>query len=106
MSSDLISCPPIGNHHIQRGDEHKALIIDHKMVKFTPTEYRLLIPLLSGQLVSDANLIREAFNCDASPLARKSMEKHIDNIRGKLYPCGLTIHRITKFGYVLLEAPE
>jgi DNA-binding response OmpR family regulator len=105
IPSDLNPCPPIGDHHIQRSDEHKALIIDHKMGKFTPTEYRLLIPLLNGQPVSDISLIQEAFTCDASPQIRKSMEKHIDNIRSKLHLCGLTIHRITKFGYVLLEAP-
>jgi hypothetical protein len=56
--------------------------------------------------VQDNDLIQKAFTCDATPQMRKSMEKHIDNIRGKLRMCGLTISRVTKHGYVLLEAPD
>jgi DNA-binding winged helix-turn-helix (wHTH) protein len=48
MSSHLVTCSPIGDHHIQRNDAHRTLIVDDKMMKFTPTEYRLLIPLLNG----------------------------------------------------------
>lgn len=104
MPSSLVFCSSIGIHHIQRSDECRILLIDHILVKFTPTEYRLLVPLLSGKAVADTDLVWEAFACDVSPQVCKNIDKHIDKIRSKLHLCGLNIHRVAKYGYLLLAA--
>ena len=101
MSSPLISCLPIGAHTLQRNDETRTLVVDNQVVQFTPTEYRLLLPLLQGQPVSDTELSEAAFSRDIDSLVRQSLEKHIDNIRGKIEHLGLSVYRLRRYGYVL-----
>jgi hypothetical protein len=36
----------IGNHIVKRLDDVRTLLVDNKALKFTPTEYRLLLRLL------------------------------------------------------------
>jgi hypothetical protein len=88
-----------------RNDESKILIVDSLMLKFTPVEYRLLLALLSGQAVADAHLAREAFSCELDRSVQKNLDKHIDKIRAKLQLAGLAVHRVSKYGYVLLAVP-
>lgn len=106
MSSALVSCSPIGTHHLWRSNESRAVIVDSVMIRFTPTQYRLLIPLLNGSPVTDSVLVREALSCDLKVLGRENLEKHIDKIREKLRPSGLNIYRIVDYGYVLLAIPD
>jgi len=106
MSSPLLSCPSIGTHRIQRNDINRVLIVDNIMIRFTPIEYRLLMRLLNAQAESDVELIKAAFGPEAAVSARENIDKHIDKMRSKLLPSGLSIHRVAKYGYVLLAAPE
>jgi DNA-binding response OmpR family regulator len=64
----------------------------------------LLMLLNNAQIVSDNDLIREVFECDISPSVRKGLERHIDKVRAKIRVVGLNVHRVTKLGYVLLDA--
>jgi DNA-binding response OmpR family regulator len=105
MSSALVPCPSIGTHRIQRNDENRILVVDSLMIKFTPIEYRLLLSLLSGQVVADSNLVREALACKLDRSVQKNLDKHIDKMRSKLQLAGLGVHRVTKYGYVLLAIP-
>src|SRR5713226_7971777 len=94
MSYTLISSPPIGHHRVQRNDESSVFVVDSLLVRFTPTEYRLLVPLLEGLPVSDIDLVREAFSCKVDTWVREGLDKHIYKIRSKLRPLGLNVHRI------------
>jgi DNA-binding response OmpR family regulator len=105
MPSALVPCPSIGTHHIHRNDENRILVVDSLMIKFTPIEYRLLLSLLSGQVVADSNLAREALSCEMDRGVQKNLDKHIDKIRSKLRLAGLGVHRVSKYGYVLLAVP-
>lgn len=106
MLSLLAQCPSIGGRQISRNDICRALIIDNAIVKFTPTEYRLIALLLEGRVIADGDLIREVFACDKSHVTLKNLDRHINNIRGKLRLSGLNIHRVAKYGYVLLDSFE
>jgi DNA-binding response OmpR family regulator len=101
MTSPLIRCLPIGGHAIQRNDESRTLIVDNQIVQFTPTECRLLLPLLQGQPLSDTELAQAAFSRGMDSLVRESLDKHIDKIRGKLEPVGLSVYRLRRYGYIL-----
>ncbi len=101
MSSPLIPCPPIGTHTLQRNDETRTVIVDNQVIQLTPTEYRLLLPLLQGQPLSDTDLAQAAFSREIDSLVRESLEKHIDKIRGKLQALGISIYRLRRYGYVL-----
>ncbi len=105
MSSAIVPCPSIGTHRIQRNDENRILVVDSLMIKFTPTEYRLLLSLLSGQVVADSNLVREALVCKLDRSVRKNLDKHIDKMRSKMQLAGLGVYRVSKYGYVLLAIP-
>lgn len=101
MSSPLISCSSIGTHTLQRNNETRTLIIDNQVVHFTPTEYRLLLPLLQGLPLSDIELAQAAFSRDIDKFVRESLDKHIDKIRGKIESLGLSIYRLRRYGFVL-----
>lgn len=105
MSSALVPCLSIGAHRIQRNDESRILVVDSLIIKFTPTEYRLLLPLLNERVVADAVLAREAFFCELDRHVQKNLDKHIDRIRHKLRLVGFGVHRISKYGYILLATP-
>ncbi len=105
MSSALVPCLSIGTHRIYRNDESRILVVDSLMMKFTPIEYRLLLSLLSGQAVADSHLAQEALMCELDRSVQKNLEKHIDKIRTKLQLVGLGVHRVSKYGYVLLAIP-
>lgn len=106
MSSKLISCPSIGTHRIQRNDESRALIVDDLLIKFTPIQYQLLLLLLEGLPASDIHLVKTVFSNDLDSSARENLDKHIDKMLSKLRPSGLNIHRVGKYGYVLLDATD
>ena len=106
MSSALITCPPIGKRRIQRNDEARALIVDGMLKRFTPTEYRLLVLLLEGQPIPDADLVKQVSSYQGDSRVRENLDKHIDKLRCKLRTFGLSIHRVTKYGYILLAAIE
>lgn len=103
--SNLVVCPSIGKHNIQRNDESRVIIIDAFLLRFTPIEYQLLGILLNGERVAfDGELIQKVFGCEISPAIRDNMDRHIDNIRSKVRAVGLNIHRVNKLGYILLDA--
>ena len=106
MPSPLIPCPSIGTHTLQRNDETRTVVVDNQVVQFTPTEYRLLLPLLQGQPLSDTELAQAAFSREIDTLIRESLDKHIDKIRGKLELVGLSVYRLRRFGYILSSSSD
>ena len=105
MPSPLVPCPPIGTHTLQRNNATRTLVVDNQVVQFTPTEYRLLLPLLQGKPLSDTELAQAAFSRGIDRLVRESLDKHMDKIRGKLEPLGLSVYRLRRYGYVLSLSP-
>lgn len=105
----LQSTLTIGNYVVKRLDDIRTLLVDNKAVKFTPTEYRLLLHLLEGQPVSDKELFLALFTnrIEDDLWAREALKRHLDNIRQKLKKCRFKIHirRIAAFGYILLPDP-
>ena len=61
----------------------------------------MLLPLLQGQPVADTELSQAAFSREIDTLVRESLDKHIDNIRGKLEHLVLSVYRLRRYGYVL-----
>src|SRR5260370_12234131 len=101
-----IPCPSIGTHTLQRNDETRTVVVDNQVVQFTPTEYRVLLPLLQGQPLSDTELAQAAFSRGIDTLIRESLDKHIDKIRGKLELVGLSVYRLRRFGYILSSSSD
>ena len=91
-------------HAISRLDTLRTLMIDGSLVRFTPTEYRLVIPILEGRgtPVPFRHLTTLALEREPDRDARRLLDKHIDHIRSKLRAFGLNVHGVARFGYVLL----
>jgi DNA-binding response OmpR family regulator len=103
--SRIVAVASMGQTRISRCDGSRELFIEHPRVrftiKFTPSEYRLLLALLPGKPQSDRQLL------GSLPLdrgTREHLDKHIDNVRAKLRCLGLgiSVGRITGYGYILL----
>ena len=104
-SSQLIESSTIGNHRVQRCDTSRTLVVNRiSVITFTPTEYKLLLPLLSGQSIRDDDLVNEAFGLSVKQWNRENLSKYIDKLRSKLRSAGLDVRRITKYGYVLVAS--
>ena len=106
MLATLTSSPSIGTRCIQRCDPSRVILIDDTLIQFTPTEYRLLAPLLQGGPVADSDLAQEAYSCQEVSLVRENLDKHFDKIRYKLRAAGLNVHRVAKYGYILLDSGD
>jgi|SRR5579875_1001664 len=107
MYGNLISCPPVGSHSIQKSDENRSILIDGKvMIKFTRTEYALILLFLEGKVVEDAISIEKALGYEVGQHSREKLDEHIDHMRSKLSGSGLDIYRVTRRGYILLDSQE
>lgn len=102
----LQSTLTIGNYVVKRLDDIRTLLVDNRVIKFTPTEYRLLLRLLDGHPVSDKELFLALFTSriEDDLWARDTLKRHLDNIRRKLrkHRLKMSIRRIAAFGYILL----
>lgn len=105
----------LGQHVIDRYDANRTLLIDRNLIQFTPTEYRLVVPLLNGQAITDRELAWYALQAayphmgperkaELDKWVKGNLEKHIDKIRGKLQAVSLDVHRIVRVGYILGES--
>lgn len=95
----------IPGHVLAAHDDQRVLVVDGYPVRFSPLEYRVMHALLDQiQIpVPFATLAQAAFALDADTLTRRALDKHIDRIRSKLRPCGLTVLSVKTYGYVLLH---
>lgn len=86
-------------------EKTRVLIINGIAVKLSPTEYRIIQPLLAaGDLVEEDDLMLAAYQEKGS---MDAFYKHIGKIRAKLRATDLYLHRAISFGYVLTDsAPE
>jgi transcriptional antiterminator len=97
------------SEHIRssRSDAHRALLINEELITFTPTEYRLLCILLTHENEEDSRLLMKIFSIPSKYcFTRKTLELHIDNIKAKSRPTGLSLRGIYRFGYALVVAEE
>jgi len=102
-SSDFADSPRIGEHSIQRCDENRILVIDNIiLLSFSLNEYRLLLPLLSGQTVKDDTLVNDALGFSTNMWSRANLDKCIDKLRSKLRRAELDVCRVSRRGYILL----
>ncbi len=97
---------PVGRYPIERFDHERTIRIERDIIRFTPTEYRLLLLLLENRPVTDREFYTAVFQYQVSDThARLNLDKHIDNIRLKLRPHGFDVFRILRYdAYVLLHA--
>lgn len=104
----MLATHHIGPHVITRLDRIRALLVDNTHeIKFTPTEYRLVLSLLKGQPVSDQELASTIFQGNSDDLwVREALDRHIDNIRRKFKQNHLKMRilRISGFGYILVPS--
>ena len=87
---------------IQWNTEQHSIKAGRTIIKLTPTEYRLLLPLRSGTPVTYANLAWVAYQYKVDDKVRLLMDKHIDRIRGKLRGTGIYVYCVMGYGYLLL----
>ena len=104
----LIDLAVVDNHHIQKLDQATLLLIDGKdAILFTPTEYRMVIPMLQdiGEPVPFEQLIEVKGTFDRRR-DRELFHRHITSIRKKLRPLGLLVRCVTNYGYLTMAEPK
>ena len=103
----LIDLTVVSQHRIQKLDQATLLLIDSKdAILFTPTEYRMMIPMLQdiGEPVPFEQLIEVKGTFDRRR-DRELFHRHITSIRKKLRPLGLLVRCVTNYGYLTMAEP-
>jgi hypothetical protein len=106
--------PMIRGHHIQHIDAFSMLVIDGRAIEFTPTEYLLVMALLSqleklqsaNQEPTDFYVSFERLQQCASLNNRTLLARHISNASTKLWPAGISIARVDQYGYMIVFEVE
>ena len=77
-------------------------------MRFSPTEYHVILALLHGKPVTDQELAQAVLGTDDDFSTREVLEKHMDKIRRKLRREQLPffIRRLALYGYVLTDSRQ
>jgi DNA-binding response OmpR family regulator len=106
----LCEGPEIFGHRVQHNEQHTLLVIDGRLIRLTPTEYRLVMLLLQHRERLLASPQTSALFVSIPDLQKTAalgnrplLIKHLSNADAKLWTAGLTIARVADYGYVLVE---
>lgn len=99
-----------GSLKVRRNDGQRILIVHdlksgyETVLRFTPLEYAVLVPLLDNyeHPVAASTLYQVAFASPSAPSNDRRLYRHIDRMRPKLSPLGLMIRSVNQYGYLLL----
>jgi two-component system phosphate regulon response regulator PhoB len=100
-AGDLVTVGPI---HIDRS-AHRVTI-DEMPIELTPTEFKLLLTLAErrGRVQSRSHLLETVW--DAAPdIQTRTVDMHVQRLRGKLGAAGDLIETVRGFGYRLRATP-
>ena len=103
-----------GSLYVRRNDGQRILIVHdlkhgyETVLRFTPLEYAVLVPLLENyeRPVAASTLYQVAFASPLAPSNDRRLYRHIDRMRSKLSPLGLMIRSVNQYGYLLLAEAD
>jgi DNA-binding response OmpR family regulator len=102
----LIRCLLIENMDIRYDSEHCLVIIENRILRFSPTEYKLIHLLLIHRIVTEAALLEGLSLQHTDAAALKLISKYMSRVRGRVKAYGLQISRVYGYGYMLLSSQE
>jgi DNA-binding response OmpR family regulator len=89
---------------IRYDGEHCLVIIENRILHFSPTEYKLVYLLLIHGIVTEAALLEGLSLQYTDNTASKLICKYMNRVRGKVKAYGLQINRVYGYGYILLPS--
>lgn len=102
----LIPGPPVAGHTIQRNEAQHVYVLDDRLIRCSPSEYRILTELLEqvDRYVPYARLIEEPLaNAMQRRKARTRMMHVMSKLRSKVWASGLDIVAVVNYGYILVS---
>ncbi len=100
----LVRCLRIEDMDIKYDDEHNLVIIENRILRFSPTEYKLVHLLLIHGIVTEVALLEELSLQQMDNGASKLISKYVNRVRSKVKVYGLQINRVYSYGYILLPS--
>ena len=109
QASEFLPGPVIAGSQAQRNEADHTLVINQRMIRCTPEEYRLLLRLMEEyeRPVGFDELIaqfQDTSRMDWACLrdAKRKLVHILSDLRSKLWPTDFTIVQVTDVGYMLL----
>lgn len=103
----LVRCSLVKNMDIRYDDEHCLVIVENRILHFSPTEYKLVHLLLIHHIVTETALLDNLSLQQTDYGASKLISKYMNRVRSKVKAHGLQINRIYGYGYIILPSqPE
>lgn len=100
----LKHCSLIDWLDLKYDDEQTSVVITNRILRFSPTEYKLMRLFFSHRIVQETALL-EVLSLKAADInAQKLITKYINKVRSKIIVFDLRIHRIHSYGYILLPS--
>jgi DNA-binding response OmpR family regulator len=100
----LVRCSHIENMDIRHDDEHCLVIIENRIVRFSPTEYKLIHLLLIHGIVTEAAFMEGLSLQHMDNTASTLISKYMNRVRSKVNAYGLQVSRVHGYGYILLPS--
>lgn len=108
-ASEFLPGPVIAGYQIQRNEANHTLVINQRMIRCTPEEYRLLLRLMEeyerpvgfDELIAQC---QDASHTDRAFLrgAKRKLVRTLSDLRSKLWPTDFAIVQVMDVGYMLL----
>lgn len=99
---ELITKRPPSLSNIRWNDQRRGISVGCWSISLTPLEYQILASLRHGNAIKYTRLAKHVYHCSMDKKIRELIDKHVDNIRGKLLGLGFSIYCIHGYGYILL----
>ncbi len=100
----LVHCSLIENMDIRYDDEHCLVIIENRILRFSPTEYKLVHLLLIHGIVTETVLLEALSLQETDNAASRLISKYMNRVRSKIKAHGLRVNCVHDYGYVLLPS--
>ncbi len=105
--TQLIFRAKIGKMSIKSCDATRVVVINDEIaIPCTQKEYQIFMMALDLKPITDLALIHELFGCAPDGSILDTVRRHVERLREKIKPAGLSIPRIQGYGYLLVELQE
>ncbi len=99
-------CHLVEGVDLRYDDQKRIVIMNNSVIRLSPRQWKIMRLLLTKQIVTD-EMCCQALNLPKLDLsALRLLTKHVEKIRCRLAPHGLTIGRVHGYGYVLFCVEE
>jgi DNA-binding response OmpR family regulator len=100
----LKRCSLIENMDVRYDDEHAIVIVENRVLHFSPTEYKVMRVLLTQKIATREALVKALSLQSMNEAAPEQLTKYVYKVRRKVQAYGIHVSLVHDHGYMLVAA--